>query len=128
MRNGIVLLVILSVGPATGLAVGQTPVAFSQERQDILAYQLTVPRANQLITAMQEGDGDPGTERPDRPRVPRRIWAPAALPLRWLSRLRPLAAGHGADDHQRFGPRRDHVGQGGIGRLMGQVLLAGEES
>ena len=53
MRNSIVLLVLLSVGPASGLAVGQTPAAPSQERQEILAYQLTMPRADQLITAMQ---------------------------------------------------------------------------
>ena len=53
MRNSIVLLVVLSMGPARGLAVGQTPAAPSQERQEILAYQLTMPRADQLITAMQ---------------------------------------------------------------------------
>ena len=53
MRNSIVLLVVLSVGPASGLAVGQTPAASSQERQEILSYQLTLPRADQLITAMQ---------------------------------------------------------------------------
>ena len=53
MRNSFVLLVALSVGPASGLAVGQTPAASSPERQEILAYQLTLPRANHLITAMQ---------------------------------------------------------------------------
>ncbi len=53
MRNSCVLLVVLSVGPASGLAVGQTPAASSQKRQEILAYQLTLPRANHLITAMQ---------------------------------------------------------------------------
>ena len=53
MRNSIVLLVLLSVGPASGLAVGQTPAAPSQERQEILSYQLTLPLADQLITAMQ---------------------------------------------------------------------------
>ena len=47
-----VLLVALSLGPATGPAVGQTPKASSEERQKILSYQLTMPRANHLIAAM----------------------------------------------------------------------------
>jgi hypothetical protein len=47
-----VLLVALSLGLATGLAVGQTPKASSEERQKILSYQLTMPRANHLIAAM----------------------------------------------------------------------------
>jgi len=53
MRNSLFLLAALSLGPASGLAVGQTAAAPSQARQDILAYQLTLPRANQLIAAMQ---------------------------------------------------------------------------
>ncbi len=53
MRNGIVLFVVLSAGQASGTAVAQTPAVSSQEPQDILAYQLTLPRANHLITAMQ---------------------------------------------------------------------------
>jgi hypothetical protein len=38
-----------------------------------------------------------------------------------------LAAGNGPNDEKRLGPRRDRVGQWGIRRLMGQILLAGEE-
>jgi len=53
MRISIVLLIVLSVGQVSGTAAGQTPAASSQERQEILAYQLTLPRANHLITAMQ---------------------------------------------------------------------------
>ncbi len=53
MRNRLALLVMLSVGHAGGTAVGQKPPAASQEGQDILAYQLTLPKANHLITAMQ---------------------------------------------------------------------------
>lgn len=44
MRNPIVLVVAVSLGLASGLA--------AQDRKEILAYQLTLPRANQLITAM----------------------------------------------------------------------------
>src|SRR5947209_11628322 len=40
----------------------------------------------------------------------------------------PLAAGNGPDDDKRLLPRRDRVGQWGVRRLMGQVLLAGEEA
>src|SRR5688572_8905715 len=39
----------------------------------------------------------------------------------------PLAAGHGPDDQERLGAGRDRVGQRGVRRLVGQVLLAGEE-
>ncbi len=46
MRNAIVFLT-LSLGLASGQA--RTP----QERQEILDYNLTLPRANQLITAME---------------------------------------------------------------------------
>lgn len=53
MPNSIAVLVLLCVGQASGAAVGQTPTASSQERQEILAYQLTLPRANHLIAAMQ---------------------------------------------------------------------------
>ena len=38
-----------------------------------------------------------------------------------------LAAGNGPDDQKRLRPRRDRVGQRGVRRLVGQVLLAGEE-
>ena len=38
-----------------------------------------------------------------------------------------LAAGDGPNDDERFLPRRDRVGQWSIRRLMGQILLAGEE-
>jgi hypothetical protein len=53
MRKSLVLLLVLSLGLASGLAVGQASAAPSQERQVILDYQLTLPRANQLISAMQ---------------------------------------------------------------------------
>src|SRR5213593_2557955 len=38
-----------------------------------------------------------------------------------------LAAGHGPHDEKRLGPVRDRVGQRGIRRFVGQILLAGEE-
>ena len=38
-----------------------------------------------------------------------------------------LAAGNGPYNEKGFRPRRDLVGQRGIRRLMGQILLAGEE-
>src|SRR5438876_2956536 len=38
-----------------------------------------------------------------------------------------LAAGNGPDDEKRFCPRRDRVGQRGVRRFVGQILLAGEE-
>lgn len=49
MRNTFALLAVLSLGPASGLAVGQMS---PEGRQAILAYQLTLPRANHLIAAM----------------------------------------------------------------------------
>src|SRR5437588_7444032 len=39
-----------------------------------------------------------------------------------------LAPGNGPDNDKRFLARRDRVGQWGIRRLMGQILLAGEEA
>lgn len=53
MRNSIAFLVLLYVSQASGAAVGQTAAASAQERQEILAFQLTLPRANHLIAAMQ---------------------------------------------------------------------------
>jgi hypothetical protein len=38
-----------------------------------------------------------------------------------------LAAGNGPDDQKGLLPGRDFVGQWGIRRFMGQILLAGEE-
>ena len=38
-----------------------------------------------------------------------------------------LAAGHGPHDQEGLGSPRDRVGQRGVRRLVGQVLLAGEE-
>ena len=53
MRNTIVLLLaILSVGLATRTAEADVTKLTPAERQAILNYQLTLPRANQLITAM----------------------------------------------------------------------------
>ena len=53
MRTTIwVLLLLGSWGPGTGSAQGQTPKSSAQERQEMLSYQLTLPRANHLIAAM----------------------------------------------------------------------------
>src|SRR5437899_1965604 len=38
-----------------------------------------------------------------------------------------LAAGHGPHDQKRLGPRHDRVGQRGVRRFVGPILLAGEE-
>lgn len=48
MRNTIIFLAI-----ALGLASGQTSTKMPQERQEILNYKLTMPRANQLLAAME---------------------------------------------------------------------------
>lgn len=53
MRNKIILLIIVSLGLARGLAGAPASNISEQERQAILNYQLTLPRANQLITAME---------------------------------------------------------------------------
>lgn len=53
MRSTIVLLAVVSFGLAAGPARGQASKASPQEGQEILNYQLTLPRANQLITAME---------------------------------------------------------------------------
>src|SRR5437773_3397892 len=53
-----------------------------------------------------------------RPPSPRRFWHPQDA---------SLAAGHGPDDQERLGARRDGVGQRGVRRLVGEILLAGEE-
>ena len=37
------------------------------------------------------------------------------------------AAGHGADDQKGPGAHRDRVGQRGVRRFVGQILLAGED-
>src|SRR5438128_9477611 len=51
-------------------------------------------------------------------------YQPAALPQPVLA----LAAGNGPDDDKRLLSGRDRVGQWGVRRLMGQILLAGEEA
>src|SRR6185436_9486392 len=48
MRKIITLLLI-----SLGLLSGQRPKTSPEERQEILNYQLTLPRANHLITAME---------------------------------------------------------------------------
>lgn len=53
MRRTIVLLAVVFFGLTTGPASGQASKASSPQRQDILNYQLTLPRANQLIVAME---------------------------------------------------------------------------
>src|ERR1700687_3872341 len=54
MRSTIVLLVVVSFGLATGAAKEQASKTSPAAGQEILNYQLTLPRANQLITAMEE--------------------------------------------------------------------------
>src|SRR5438270_13632569 len=49
---------------------------------------------------------------------------PGHLPLATIE----SAAGHGADDHEGFFADDDLEGEGGIGRFVGEVLLAGEEA
>ena len=47
---------------------------------------------------------------------------------RWCgTRTAPSAAGDGSDDEQRLGARRDRGGQRRVRRVVGQILLAGEE-
>ena len=52
MLRTVVLFVVVSLGLATGVAGGQGAKDSSDGRQEVLNYQLTLPRANQLITAM----------------------------------------------------------------------------
>jgi hypothetical protein len=53
MRETTALLVVLvSFGLAGGLAGGELPEPSPADRQEILDYRLTLPRANQLIAAM----------------------------------------------------------------------------
>jgi hypothetical protein len=44
---------MLTLGATSRPVLGQASTLSPQERQDILAYQLTLPRTNHLITAMQ---------------------------------------------------------------------------
>jgi uncharacterized coiled-coil protein SlyX len=53
MRSTIVLVVALSFFLAMGSAAGQAATGSPQGNQEILDYQLTLPRASQLITAME---------------------------------------------------------------------------
>ncbi|MBZ5536738.1 MAG: hypothetical protein LAO31_12350 [Acidobacteriia bacterium] len=53
MRNTIILFVVTFLVLASGLAGAPASNTSPQERQAILNYQLTLPRANQLITAME---------------------------------------------------------------------------
>ena len=52
MRRTFVLLVVVSLGLATHVVGAQGSKDSSDARQAILNYQLTLPRANQLISAM----------------------------------------------------------------------------
>jgi hypothetical protein len=55
MRSPIVLLVMISLGFAGRLAgQGESSKAASAQRQEILGYRLTLPRANHLIAAMEQ--------------------------------------------------------------------------
>ena len=51
MLRTVVLLVAMSLGLATDVAGRQGSKGASEGRQEILNYQLTLPRANQLISA-----------------------------------------------------------------------------
>jgi hypothetical protein len=53
MRSTVVLLMVASVGLASGAESRQAAKGSSQASQAVLNYQLTLPRANQLITAME---------------------------------------------------------------------------
>ena len=53
MRSTIVLLMIALVCLASDPVRGQASKGSSEGTQAILNYQLTLPRANQLITAME---------------------------------------------------------------------------
>src|SRR5438876_3864835 len=61
----------------------------------------------------------------------RRFWAPPRALARCQRARRSerwsLTAGHGPDDQKGLGARRDRVGQRGVRRFVGQILLAGEE-
>lgn len=52
MRNALVLVVV-SLACVNTVAAGQGSAASSVDRQEVLNYQLTLPRANQLISAME---------------------------------------------------------------------------
>jgi hypothetical protein len=51
MRN-VLVLVVVSLAFVNTVAAGQGSAASSVGRQEVLNYQLTLPRANQLISAM----------------------------------------------------------------------------
>ncbi len=53
MRNAVILLITGFLGFSSALAAGQAPEISPEQRQEFLNYQLTLPRANQLITAME---------------------------------------------------------------------------
>ena len=53
MRNTVILLVTVFLGFSTAPAAGQAAEISAEQRQEFLNYQLTLPRANHLITAME---------------------------------------------------------------------------
>jgi hypothetical protein len=53
MRNAFVLLVVASLAFVNRVAAAQGSATSSGDRQAILNYQLTLPRATQLISAME---------------------------------------------------------------------------
>ena len=53
MRSTAALFAVLSIGLVRGTSVSHAQTLSTQQRQDILAYQLDLPRANHLIIAMQ---------------------------------------------------------------------------
>lgn len=53
MRTAIFLLGAIGFGLTTGSASGQADKASPQGNPEVLGYQLTLPRANHLITAME---------------------------------------------------------------------------
>jgi hypothetical protein len=53
MRRTVILLVTVFVRFSTALAAGQAPEISPEQRQEFQNYQLTLSRANHLITAME---------------------------------------------------------------------------
>ena len=53
MRNVLLLVVVVSLGLASDVTAGQASAISAEARQAVLDYPLTLPRATQLISAME---------------------------------------------------------------------------
>ena len=69
----------------------------------------------------------PRLRRDSRPRLSKPS-AARQLPVVTAILYFSLAPGDGPNDNERLLPRHDRIGQWSIRRLMGQILLAGEET